>query len=53
MVRPERASSVVPLIHLYMSYQVVIPPKGGIQFRNPGFRVKPGMKIKVKGLLTH
>jgi hypothetical protein len=38
---------------LYISYEAVIPAKAGIQFRNPGFRVKPGMTIKVKGLLTH
>jgi hypothetical protein len=25
----------------------------GIQLRKTGFRVKPGMTIKVKGLLTH
>ena len=34
------------------SHQAVIPSKGGIQFRNPGFRVKPGMTIKLWGRLT-
>ena len=38
---------------LYISPEAVIPAKAGIQFRNTGFRVKPGMTIKVKGLLTH
>jgi hypothetical protein len=33
--------------------RAVIPAKAGIQFKNPGFRVKPGMTIKVKGFLTH
>ena len=46
-------TSVVRLTLLYISYQAVIPAKAGIQFRNPGFRVKPGMTIKVKGFLTH
>jgi len=46
-------SSVVRLTLLYITYQAVIPAKAGIQFRNPGFRVKPGMTIKVKGFLTH
>jgi len=43
----------VRLTLLYITYQAVIPAKAGIQFRNPGFRVKPGMTIKVKGFLTH
>ena len=38
---------------LYIISQTVIPAEAGIQFRHPGFRVKPGMTIKVKGLLTH
>ena len=38
---------------LYIISQAVIPVKAGIQFRNTGFRVKPGMTNKAKGLLTH
>ena len=38
---------------LYISSEAVIPAKAGIQIENTGFRVKPGMTIKVKGLLTH
>ena len=38
---------------LYIILGAVIPAKAGIQFRNTGFRVKPGMTKKVKGLLTH
>ena len=37
---------------LYISSEDVIPAKAGIQIENTGFRVKPGMTIKVKGLLT-
>ena len=37
---------------LHISSEAVIPAKAGIQLRNTGFRVKPGMTIKVKGLLT-
>jgi len=37
---------------LDISSEAVIPAKAGIQLRNTGFRVKPGMTIKVKGLLT-
>ena len=37
---------------LYISSEAVIPAKAGIQLGNTGFRVKPGMTIKVKGLLT-
>ena len=37
---------------LYMSSEAVIPAKAGIQFKNTGFRVKPGMTIKGKELLT-
>ncbi len=37
---------------LYIIYKAVIPAKAGIQLRNTGFRVKPGMTNKVKGLLT-
>ena len=32
--------------------EAVIPAKAGIQIENTGFRVKPGMTIKVKRLLT-
>jgi len=34
------------------NYPVKISAKAGIQIENNGFRVKPGMTIKVKGLLT-
>jgi hypothetical protein len=44
--------SVVRPTLLYISSEAVIPAEAGIQFRNVGFRVKPGMTIKVKGLLT-
>jgi hypothetical protein len=44
--------SVVRLTFLYIISEAVIPAKAGIQFRNAGFRVKPGMTNKVKGLLT-
>jgi hypothetical protein len=37
---------------LYISSEAVIPAKAGIQFKNTGFQVKPGMTIKVKELLT-
>jgi hypothetical protein len=36
----------------YINYEVVIPGKAGIQFINTGFRVKPGMTIEARGLLT-
>jgi hypothetical protein len=45
-------TSVVRLTLLYISSEAVIPAKAGIQIENTGFRVKPGMTIKVKGLLT-
>ena len=45
-------SSVVRPTLLYISSEAVIPAKAGIQIENTGFRVKPGMTIKVKGLLT-
>jgi hypothetical protein len=35
--------SVVNLRLLYISSELVIPAKAGIQPRNTGFRVKPGM----------
>ena len=52
--------SVVRPTLLYISSQAVIPAKAGIQIGNTGFPrikygaglVKPGMTIKVKGLLT-
>ena len=44
--------SVVRPALLYVRSEAVIPAKAGIQVRNTGFRVKPGMTIKVKGLLT-
>ena len=37
---------------LYVISQAVIPAKAGIQLRNTGFRVKPGMTSKVKRLMT-
>jgi len=47
-----------PLPVLYVRSKVVIPPDfyigvnpAEIQVRNTGFRVKPGMTIKTKGLL--
>jgi Flp pilus assembly protein TadD len=46
-------SSIVHRMFLYVSPEVVIPAKAGIQLRNSRFRVKPGMTIKVKGFLTH
>jgi hypothetical protein len=45
-------SSVVHPTLLYISSEAVIPAKAEIQPGNTGFRVKPGMTIKVKGLLT-
>jgi hypothetical protein len=46
------SSSVLRPALLYISSQAVIPAKAGIQIENTGFRVKPGMTIKAKGLLT-
>jgi len=37
---------------LYIGSEDVIPAQAGIQIENTGFPVKPGMTIKVKGLLT-
>jgi hypothetical protein len=45
--------SVVNLTLLYINSEAVIPAKPGIHLGKTGFRVKPGMTIKVKGLLTH
>jgi hypothetical protein len=45
-------SSVVHPTLLYINSETVIPAKAGIQIANTGFRVKPGMTIKVKELLT-
>ena len=44
--------SVVRPTLLYISCETVIPAKAGIQPQNTGFRVRPGMTIKVKGFLT-
>jgi hypothetical protein len=38
---------------LYINSEVVIPAKAGIQPRNTGFRVKPGMTNKKKRELNH
>ncbi len=38
---------------LYINSEAVIPAKAGIQIRNTGFRVKPGMTKKAKELLIH
>ena len=46
-----KSSAVRPTL-LYINSETVIPAKAGIQFANTGFRAKPGMTIKVKGLLT-
>jgi hypothetical protein len=35
-----------------LMFRAVIPSNAGVQFKNTGFRVKPGMTIKVKRLLT-
>jgi hypothetical protein len=43
----------VGLTLLYINFKGVIPAKAGIQLRNTGFRVKPGMTIKGKGFMTH
>ena len=45
-------TGVVRRTLLNISSDAVIPAKAGIQIENTGFRVKPGMTIKVKGLLT-
>src|SRR3972149_3399823 len=45
--------SVVRPTLLYTHSGAVIPAKAGIQLNKTGFRVKPGMTIKVKGLSTH
>ncbi len=47
-----KEGSVVRPTLLYISSEVVIPAKAGIQIETTGFRVKPGMTIKVKGLVT-
>jgi hypothetical protein len=44
---------VVILTLLCVNSEVVIPAKAGIQFKNNGFRVKPGMTNKGKGFLSH
>ena len=45
--------SVVLSTLLYTNSEVVIPAKAGIQRRETGFRVKPGMTVKVKRLMEH
>ncbi len=52
MTPPPCASVVRPTL-LYINFEGVIPAKAGIQLKKTGFRVKPGMTIKVKGLSTH
>ncbi len=44
---------VMCLTLLYINSEAVTPEKAGIQIENTGFRVKPGMTEKGKGLLTH
>ena len=46
-------SGVMRLTLLYNDSGAVIPAKAGIQLRNTGFRIKPGMTDKGKGLLAH
>jgi len=36
----------------YTNSSTVIPAKAGIQIEKTGFRVKPGMTIKGKGIVT-
>jgi hypothetical protein len=43
----------VRLTLLYINSEAVIPAKAGIQLKNTGFRVKPGMTNNEKELLTH
>jgi hypothetical protein len=43
----------VNLTLLYINSEAVIPAKAGIQPRNTGFRVKPGMTNKGKRFLIH
>jgi hypothetical protein len=43
----------VSLTLLYINSEAVIPAKAGIQLGKPGFRVKPGMTIKVKRLMGY
>ena len=38
---------------LYIHFKGVIPAKAGIQIRNTGFRVKPGMTINGKRFMMH
>jgi hypothetical protein len=42
----------MPPTLLYISRKGVIPAKAGIQIGNTGSRVRPGMTIEVKGILT-
>jgi membrane fusion protein, heavy metal efflux system len=52
MITHPFVSVVLPTL-LYINSEVVIPAKAGIQRRKTGFRVKPGMTIKVKRLMEH
>ena len=45
-VKKTKFPNVVRPTLLYISSEAVIPAKAGIQFRNTGFRVKPGMTKK-------
>jgi hypothetical protein len=45
--------NVVNLTLLYINFEPVIPAKAGIQPRNTGFRVKPGMTNEGKKFLNH
>jgi hypothetical protein len=45
--------NVVNLRFLYIDSETVIPAKAGIQPRNTGFWVKPGMTNKGKRFLKH
>jgi hypothetical protein len=38
---------------LYIDSKGIIPAKAGIQLKNTGFRVKPGMTDKTNGFLIH
>jgi hypothetical protein len=48
----DRKNATIPnavnLRLLYINSEVVIPAKAGIQPKNTGFRVKPGMTNKAK-----
>ncbi|OGP98575.1 MAG: hypothetical protein A2Z51_03580 [Deltaproteobacteria bacterium RBG_19FT_COMBO_52_11] len=44
---------MVNLTLLYIHTKAVIPAEAGIQRRNAGFRVKPGMTIREKRFMIH